>query len=116
VGGDIETYKDDFGYQVTAYNGLPILIADYNDVGQRIIDFNEAGPAGGTNCTSIYVVSIGDGYISGIQNGTMEVRDLGEIDSKPVYRTRIDWLVGLTVQHGRAIARIWGITNAAVTA
>lgn len=116
VGGDIETTKDDFGYQVTFYNGLPILIADYNDVGQRIIDFNEAGPAGGAVSTSIYVVSIGDGYISGIQNGTMEVRDLGEIDSKPVYRTRIDWLVGLTVQHGRALARVWGITNVAVTA
>lgn len=116
VGGDIETTRDEFGYQVTVYNGLPILIADYDDVGARIIDFNEAGPAGGSNCTSIYVVSIGDGYISGIQNGTMEVRDLGEIDSKPVYRTRIDWLVGLTVQHGRAIARVWGITNAAITA
>lgn len=116
VGGDIETTVDEFGYQVTMYNGLPILIADYNDVGERIIDFNEAGPAGGSVSTSIYVVSIGDGYISGIQNGTMEVRDLGEIDSKPVYRTRVDWLVGLTVQHGRAIARVWGITNAAVTA
>lgn len=116
VGGDIETAVDQFGYQVTLYNGLPILIADYNDIGQRIIDFNEAGPSGGANSTSIYVVSIGDGYISGIQNGTMEVRDLGEIDAKPVYRTRVDWLVGLTVQHGRAIARIWGITNVAVTA
>lgn len=116
VGGDIETSVDQFGYQVTLYNGLPIIIADYNDVGERIIDFNEAGPSGGAVSTSIYVVSIGDGYISGIQNGTMEVRDLGEIDSKPVYRTRVDWLVGLTVQHGRAIARVWGITNAAVTA
>lgn len=116
VGGDIETTVDQFGYQVTMYNGLPILIADYNDVGERIIDFNEAGPAGGAVSTSIYVVSIGDGYISGIQNGTMEVRDLGEIDAKPVYRTRVDWLVGLTVQHGRAIARVWGITNTAVTA
>lgn len=116
IGGDIEIGKDEFGYQITYYNGLPILIADYDDVGQHIIDFNEAGPAGGNNCTSIYVVSIGDGYVSGIQNGTMEVRDLGEIDAKPVYRTRVDWLVGLTVQHGRAVARIWGITNAPITA
>jgi hypothetical protein len=46
----------------------------------------------------------------------MDVRDLGEVDDKPVYRTRVDWLIGLAVMHGRAIARVWGITNAAVTA
>lgn len=115
IGGDIEIGPDEFGFRVTRYNDLPILIADYDDRGQRIIDFNEAGPAGGEVCTSIYIVNFSDGYVTGIQNGVMEVEDLGEIDEKPVLRTRIEWLIGLAVMHGRSVARVWGITNAAVT-
>jgi len=63
---------------------------------------------------SIYVVSFGDGKIVGLQNGIMDVRDLGEIDAQPVFRTRVEWLVAMAVMHGKAAARIWGITNAAV--
>lgn len=111
-GGDITYTVDAFGRQVTQYNDLPILMPDVNDLGQRIIDFNEAGPDGGANRTSMYVISLGDGKVVGLQNGIMEVRDLGELQSKPAYRTRVEWLVGLAVLHGRAIARLWGITNA----
>lgn len=114
VGGDLNFAKDDFGRRVAFYNDLPILIADENHLGQRIIDFNEAGPAGGANCSSIYVVSFGEGKIAGLQNGIMDVRDLGEIDALPVFRTRVEWLVALAVMHGRAVSRIWGITDAAV--
>lgn len=115
VGGDITWKVDEFGHRITLYNDLPIVIADYDDDGQNIMDFDEAGPDGGTNSTSIYVVNFGDGYVVGLQNDTMDVRDLGEIDAKPVLRTRVEWLVGLAVMHGRAVARIWGITNAAIT-
>jgi hypothetical protein len=116
VGGDIQFALDEFGRRVTVYNDLPILIADYDDTGARIIDFNEAGPAGGTVSTSIYVLAVGDGMLTGLQNGIMEVTDLGELDSAPVLRTRVEWLVGMAVMHGRAVARVWGITNAPVTA
>jgi hypothetical protein len=116
VGGDIDFAEDEFGRRVTMYNDLPILIADYDDTGARIIDYNEAGPAGSAVSTSIYVVNFGDGMVSGLQNGAMEVTDLGEINAKPVLRTRVEWLVGLAIMHGRAAARVWGITDAAVTA
>lgn len=116
VGGDINFGIDDWGMKFTAYNDLPILIADYDDDGKHIIDFNEAGPSGGATASSIYVVNFGDGYVTGLQNGVMEVDDLGEIDAKPVYRTRVEWLVGLAFMHGRAASRVWGITDAAVTA
>jgi len=115
VGGDVVVDEDQFGFRVAFYNDLPILIADYNDNGERIIDFDEVGPGGGSTSTSIYVVRFGDGYLTGLQNGVMDVADLGEIDSAPVLRTRIDWLVGLAVMHGRAVARVWGITNGDVT-
>ena len=115
VGGDLAWGKDDFGRRVGFYNDLPILVTEDDDKGEKIIDFNEAGPAGGTSCQSLYVVSFGEGKIVGLQNGIMDVRDLGEIDAKPVYRTRVEWLVAMAVMHGKAVARIWGITNAAVT-
>lgn len=115
VGGDITVDTDQFGFRVSRYNDLPILIADYDDNGQKIIDFDEAGPAGGSTSTSIYVVRIGDGFVTGLQNGTMEVEDLGLLDDGTTYRTHVEWLVGMAVMHGRACARVWGITNSAVT-
>lgn len=116
LGGDIQVVVDQFGFRVTMYNGIPFVEVDTNHLGQRIIDFNEAGPAGGSTSTSIYVVNFGDGMVTGLQNGAIDVEDLGELDSKPVYRTRVEWYVGLAVMHPKAVARVWGITNAAVTA
>lgn len=118
VGGDIEVGQDDFGFRVTRYNDLPILIADYDDNGQKIIDFDELGfqgAGGGTACTSIYVVRLGDNYVTGLQNGAMDVDDLGLLDDGVTYRTHVEWIVGMAVMHGRAAARVWGITNADVT-
>lgn len=116
IGGDVIFTTDEFGFRVAKYNDLPILLADYDDTGARIIDFDEAGPAGGSSSTSIYVVRFGDGYVTGLQNGTMEVNDLGELQvGAPLLRTRIEWLVGMAVMHGRACARVWGITNADAT-
>jgi len=116
VAGDIRFELNDFGKRVAVYNDLPILIVDYDDVGSRIIDFNEASnnATPGAVATSIYVVSLQEGMITGLQNGIMDVEDLGEIDSKPVLRTRIDWLIGMAIMHGRAAARLWSISDAAV--
>lgn len=117
VGGYISYTVDAFGRKVTNYNDLPILIADYDDVGARILDFDEVGPGGATaTATSIYVVSFGENMLAGLQNGIMKVRDLGELDSKPVKRTRVEWYVSLAALHGRCAARLWGISNAAVVA
>ena len=117
VGGYISYSVDAFGRKVTNYNDLPILIADYDDTGARILDFDEVGPGGSTaTATSIYVVSFGENMLTGLQNGIMKVRDLGELDSKPVKRTRVEWYVSLAALHGRCAARLWGISNAAVVA
>lgn len=116
VGGDMITEIDDMGRRVSFYNGLPILIVDVDETDTKIIAFDEAGPAGGSVSTSIYVVAFGEEKVMGFQNGGIDVRDLGEVDDKPVVRTRVEWAVGLVVQHGRAAARVWGITNVAIVA
>lgn len=117
VAGNIEWMKDDFGRRVAYYNDLPILVTDYDDKNVQVIGFNEACPGGGTDTgTSIYVVNIGDEGVVGLQNGTMDVTDLGEVDDKPVLRTRIEWLISMAVMSGRAAARVWGIKKTQVVA
>ncbi len=117
VGGQINYQVDAFGRKVTQYNDLPILIADYDNEGNQILPFTEANPGGGTAAsTSIYCVSFGDGMVSGIQNGGIDVRDLGELEAKPSLRTRLEWYMGMTIYHGRAATRLQGITDAVITA
>lgn len=115
VGGFITYTLDEFGRRVTEYNGIPIVVLDYDSAGTQIIDFNEVGSNGSTaTATSIYCVNMSDEGVVGLQNGIMEVRDLGELQSNPVMRTRVEWLVGMAVMHGRAAARLRGISNAAI--
>lgn len=111
VGGNITYTIDQFGRQVTMYNDLPILIVDKDNNNTDILGFTEA-----SSTTSIYIVAFGDGMVQGIENGGMSVRDLGELETKPALRTRIEWFSGFGVFAPRSAARIKNITDAAVTA
>lgn len=116
VSGTISYEPNQFGQKIAFYNGIPLIEAYPDSDGIEPIAFDEAGQGGGSTATSIYCVSIGDGYVRGLQNGDMEVRDLGETDVAPVYRTRTEWLTGLLIENGRGVARLRGISNAAVVA
>lgn len=118
VGGYITYDLDAFGRRVTRYNDLPILIIDKDDDNSDIMAFDELGPTGSTKSTStsIYCVSFADNGVLGLQSSEMEVRDLGEQQSKPVYRTRVEWYVTLGMLRPRSAARLRGIRDGAVTA
>lgn len=116
VGGYITYAVDAFGRKIAQYNDLPILIVDEDEASQQIMAFNEAAATGGSSSSSIYCVSFGDGMYTGIQNGDINVRDLGELETKPALRTRVEWYSGMAIFHGRAAGRLRGITNATVTA
>lgn len=117
VGGYVEYTKDEFGRQVTKYNDLPILIADANADLFATLGFDEANPGGGSSVgTSIYCLSIGPAGVTGIQSKPMEARDLGELETKPVLRTRVEWYPALSVRGLRAAARLYGIKAGAATA
>jgi hypothetical protein len=111
VGGDITYSKDEFGRQITMYNDLPILIADKDNNNTDILGFTETG-----STTSVYIVSLGEGMVSGLQNGGMDVRDMGELETKPAFRTRVEWYSGMGVFAPKSAARLKNITDAAVTA
>lgn len=115
IGGFITYDKDALGRPVTKYNDLPILLVDEDNEGNQILGFTEAATSGTATATSIYILSIGDGALTGIENGGMNVQDLGLLQSEPKYRTRVEWFNGLCVMNGRAVTRLWSIANAAIT-
>lgn len=123
IGGDIRYAQDEMGRQVAIYNDLPILIADYDNNGNQILDFTETSPDGNssTACTSVYVVSFMPMKLVGIQGKAdgrygIATRDLGELETKPVFRTRVEWYSAIACYHGRAAARLYGILDAAAIA
>ena len=115
VGGFISHTTDSFGRQITLYNDLPILIIDKDETDTDIMGFTEVGSGGATaTATSIYCASFSPDGLIGIENGGLQVKDLGELDTKPVYRTRVEWFAGIAQQKSKSVARLRGISNAAV--
>lgn len=117
LAGSINLEKDDFGRPVDVYNGLPLLTTYGDNVNPDPLGFNEASPGGGTNTsTSVYVLSMSTDGVSGIQNGGIDVRDLGELETMPLFRTRVEWYAGIGIFNGSAAVRVRGISNAALVA
>ena len=106
---------DDFGRTVATYNGIPLLDIGQTAAGVDIIPQTETqGTA--TDASSLYFVNYGmdvsEGGVTGLTNGGIQVKDLGEIDAKPVFRTRIEFFCGLAVFGGKAASRLQGVLNA----
>jgi len=116
VGGYITYSVDAFGRRVTQYNDLPILIVDKDNTNTDIMSFDEAAASGSSVCCSIYCTSFAENGVVGLQNQEMQVRDLGELDEKPAFRTRVEWYISLAVLRPRAIARLRYIQNTTATA
>lgn len=111
--GYSESVYDAFGRPVMTYGGIQIRTIETDNAGNEILGFNETqGTA--VNAGSIYAVKFGpEQYVSGLQNSGVSVRDLGELNEKPVYRTRIEWYPGMAVFHPKAAARLRGVTKRA---
>jgi len=120
VGGNISWTKDEFGKAVMLYDELPIIIADRDHTGADILNFleasNNAGAAGTATATSIYCISVGDGMLEGIQNGSIDVRMVGEQAATVTELTRVEWYNGICIEHPRAAARLYSILDAVAVA
>lgn len=106
----LETTSDMFNRKIDVYLGARMVdIGVKADQTTEIITNTET-KGGGSYETSILAAKFGIGEMTwGIQQYPLEVRDLGEIDSKPVYRTRVDWNLGLATVNPRSIGRLYGI-------
>ena len=106
---------DSFGRTIGMYNGIPLVDIGNKADGTPIIPQTETqGTA--SDASSLYFVRFGqdesDGGVTGLTNGGVQVKDLGEIDAKPVYRTRIEFFCGLAVFGGTAASRLTGVLAA----
>lgn len=76
-------------------------------------DIDEGGTAG-ANGSTVFAIRFGDGFVTGLQTPDgLDVRDLGEVQAKPVYRTRIEHIGGLAIESGKAAAMISMIDSGA---
>lgn len=85
----IENGTDAFGRMVSKYGDVEIV-----PVEDSLIPPDK-----------IYAVKFGtDSYVHGLSNGGVQVMDLGQLDTKPCYRTRIEFYCGLATKHKKCFA------------
>jgi len=113
--GGWQSYKEiETGKVIESYNGIPLLDVGEKPDGTLILPQDEVQGTS-NDCSSIYAVKFGqdenDGGVTGLTNGGVQVKDLGEIDAKPVYRTRLEFFCGVGVFGGKAAARLSGVRN-----
>jgi hypothetical protein len=105
------TEQDVFGRISPFYNGIPVIDIGTKADGTRILPQTETQGASNI-ASSIYAVKWSDNEntngVAALNNGGIDVRDLGEQDSKSVMRTRIEWFTGMAT-FGRGAARMTGV-------
>lgn len=117
ISGFVIQSWDEVGGPKLKYAGYPILWGYEKDLHPPVLQFNETAPGGGSAVTgSIYVLSLGEEGVHGIQLIPMEVRDMGLLQDGITFNTHISWDVGLVDATLFCFTRLCGITNAAVVA
>lgn len=111
--GGVEMVKEDFtGKRVLTWNGIPVLDPGATAAGVNVLPQTETQGTS-TVASSIYAVKFGqdegDQAVTGLTNGGVQVYDLGELQEKPAYRTRIEFYTGLAIFGGKAAARLTGV-------
>lgn len=115
AGADTTLLQDVAGRRVIQWNGVPIYDAGKTAAGDVVLPLTETQ---GTSsiASSMYAVKYGeaegDQAVTGLTNGGVQVYDLGELQTQPVYRTRIEFYCGLALFGGQAAARLTGVLNA----
>lgn len=114
--GGVEMVREALTQKMVAtYNGIPLLDPGQTAAGADILPQTETQGSSSV-ASSIYVVKFGqdegDQAVTGLTNGGVMVDDLGQLQEKPAYRTRIEFYCGMAVFGGKAAARIRGVLNA----
>jgi hypothetical protein len=105
------------GALVESYAGLKFLWGYPKDDHPAPLQFNEVASGGGSAVTaSLYILSLGEGRLRGIQLRPMDVRDMGLLQDGITYRTHLSWDVGLVDEHKYCIQRLDSWTNATIVA
>lgn len=108
----LDNTTDMFDRMIDVYQGCKLV-----DIGLKadqtteiITNAETLEAAGAAESTSIYAVKFGLGeYLWGIQEYPLEVEDKGLLEASPVYRTEVDWPLGLAHVDPRCLGRLYGV-------
>lgn len=100
--------KDDLGREIDLYYGVPFGIVEDDGQGNAILGFDET-QGSANNTASIYAAAFGPGAMFGAQTAPISVRDLGELQSKPAFRTRVEHYNTIVLEHSKCAARLKGV-------
>jgi len=119
--GMLKTTEDAYGRKFETFGeGGPKIVdvgpTDPLDKTARIIgntELDDGSAETGGDATSVYAVKFGGGeYVSGFQLYPLEVEDIGLLENGVLYRSIIDWAVGMYMIHPWSVARMVGIVAA----
>lgn len=103
---------DTLGRVVDTYNGIRLVDVGNKADGTPIIPQTETQGSSSV-AGSVYAAHFGagapDAGVVGLTNGGVQVQDLGQLETKPVYRTRIEWFCGLALFGPKPAARLKGV-------
>lgn len=100
-GNLLETSVDAFGRHALFYDGIPIVVDDNIPVNE--VQGTEVA------ASSIYAVKFGSDGLMGLQNGGIQVEEVGELETKDATRHRVKWYCGLALMGTLGVARLKGI-------
>ena len=108
----IRFMRGDFGVPTPTFKAIPIITTDWILQTESISSADFSLKTGGTG-TTIFAARFGEGELAGCQNGGVNTKDLGDLETKDATRTRIKWYVSMALFRTLALARYDGITDAA---
>lgn len=115
VSADVFVQDDVAGKRSVKWNGIPVLDAGSTPAGKAVLGLDET-QGSASNTASIYAVRFaqgeGDTGVIGLTNGGVTVQDLGQLQEKAAYRTRIEFYTGLALFGAKGAARLKGVLNA----
>jgi hypothetical protein len=104
--------KDMFGRKVSSCMGIPLVDMSVKaDQTTRVLplNFDDTTATGTSARTSMFVVSFSDDGLHGLQLQALDTREIGELEARPVLRTRLQWTWGLANYGRRSIGQLSGL-------
>lgn len=113
--GHVIHMEQEGGNPVLYYGKLPMLTGYDVSETDDILPFDEVAFGGGpAQCTSVYVVSLREDGVCGIQTSPFEVLPVGHTDRGIFYRNLAEWDSGITIQDKFSALRVSSITDNAI--
>lgn len=105
-----------FGESIASYNGVPIFVSDFLTDTEAITGGSYSAKTGGAS-SSVFALKFGEDALAGLEGSDgIVVEDVGHLESKDARRFRVKWYCAVAAFSALCLAKIDGISSAAVVA